>query len=100
MSSPDAPGAAPNASGDDDESVYASLRAGAGGFLVKDMALDDLLAAIRVVTARDALIAPGVTRRLIADFAGCAPQTPPSVHQAPAGRLDLLTSVVPATSLR
>ncbi|MEU6078825.1 response regulator transcription factor [Micromonospora sp. NPDC047074] len=54
---------------DDDEHVHAALRAGASGFLVKDMALDDILAAIRVVAAGDALIAPGVTRRLIAEFA-------------------------------
>jgi DNA-binding NarL/FixJ family response regulator len=54
---------------DDDESVYASLRAGASGFLVKDMALDDILTAIRVVAAGDALIAPSVTRRLIEEFA-------------------------------
>ncbi|MEU4093278.1 response regulator transcription factor [Streptomyces sp. NPDC026673] len=54
---------------DDDECVYGALRAGASGFLVKDMALEDILAAVRVVAAGDALIAPGVTRRLIADFA-------------------------------
>ncbi|GAB3181044.1 LuxR family two component transcriptional regulator [Micromonospora palomenae] len=53
---------------DDDEHVHAALRAGASGFLVKDMALDDILGAIRVVAAGDALIAPGVTRRLIAEF--------------------------------
>ncbi|MDX6517132.1 MAG: hypothetical protein QOH73_2798, partial [Gaiellaceae bacterium] len=50
--------------------VYAALRAGASGFLVKDMALEDILAAIRVVAAGDALIAPSVTRRLIEEFAG------------------------------
>jgi len=55
---------------DDDDNVYRSLRAGASGFLVKDMALDDILAAIRVVAAGDALIAPSVTRRLIEEFAG------------------------------
>ena len=55
---------------DDDENVYGSLRAGASGFLLKDMALDDILAAVRVVAAGDALIAPSVTRRLIADFTG------------------------------
>jgi DNA-binding NarL/FixJ family response regulator len=55
---------------DDDEYVYAALRAGASGFLVKDMALEDILAAIRVVAAGDAMIAPGVTRRLIEDFVG------------------------------
>jgi DNA-binding NarL/FixJ family response regulator len=55
---------------DDDEYVYGALRAGASGFLVKDMALDDILAAIRVVAAGDGLIAPSVTRRLIKEFAG------------------------------
>jgi DNA-binding NarL/FixJ family response regulator len=53
---------------DEDEHVYGALRAGASGFAVKDMALNDILAAVRVVAAGDALIAPGVTRRLIADF--------------------------------
>jgi DNA-binding NarL/FixJ family response regulator len=55
---------------DEDDHVYGALRAGASGFVVKDMALDDILAAIRVVAAGDALIAPGVTRRLISDFIG------------------------------
>ena len=54
---------------DDDDYVYGALRAKASGFLVKDMALDDILTAIRVVAAGDAIIAPGVTRRLIAQFA-------------------------------
>ncbi|RFS83712.1 DNA-binding response regulator [Actinomadura spongiicola] len=54
---------------DDDEYVYGSLRAGASGFLVKDMALEEILAAIRVVAGGDALIAPSVTRRLIEEFA-------------------------------
>ncbi|GAA2809966.1 response regulator transcription factor [Kitasatospora sp. CM 4170] len=53
---------------DEDDHVHGALRAGASGFVVKDMALDDILAAVRVVAAGDALIAPGVTRRLIADF--------------------------------
>ncbi|HXS66265.1 MAG TPA: response regulator [Streptosporangiaceae bacterium] len=53
---------------DDDDYVYGALHAGASGFLVKDMALDDILAAIRVAAAGDALIAPRVTRRLIAQF--------------------------------
>jgi DNA-binding NarL/FixJ family response regulator len=52
-----------------DEYVYAALRAGASGFLLKDTPAADLLAAIRVVAAGDALLAPGVTRRLIARFA-------------------------------
>lgn len=62
---------------DEDTNVYASLRAGASGFLVKDMPLDDMIAAVRVVAAGDALIAPGVTRRLIAEFAG-RPEPAPS----------------------
>jgi DNA-binding NarL/FixJ family response regulator len=67
---------------DDDDYVYAALRAGASGFLVKDMALDDILAAIRVVAAGDALIAPSVTRRLIAQFAGRpGPPAPPPRRQ-------------------
>ncbi|MGX7672932.1 response regulator [Plantactinospora sp. DSM 117369] len=63
---------------DHDEYVYAALRAGASGFLVKDMALEDILAAIRVVAAGDALIAPTVTRRLIQEFASRPePASPP-----------------------
>lgn len=58
---------------DDDDYVYASLRAGASGFVVKHMALEDILTAIRVVAAGDALLAPGVTRRLIEQFAGLKP---------------------------
>jgi DNA-binding NarL/FixJ family response regulator len=54
---------------DHDDYIYGALRAGASGFLVKDMALDDILAAIRVVAAGDGLIAPSVTRRLIKHFA-------------------------------
>jgi DNA-binding NarL/FixJ family response regulator len=52
-----------------DEYVYEALQAGASGFLLKDTPPADLLAAIRVVAAGDALLAPGVTRRLIAEFA-------------------------------
>ena len=62
---------------DDDDHVYGSLRAGASGFLVKDMALEEILAAIRVVAAGDALIAPSVTRRLIEEFAA-RPRTGPA----------------------
>jgi DNA-binding NarL/FixJ family response regulator len=52
-----------------DDYVYAALRAGASGFLLKDTPPADLLAAIRVIAAGDALLAPAVTRRLIAEFA-------------------------------
>ncbi|MFJ2743356.1 response regulator [Streptomyces sp. NPDC087440] len=61
---------------DDDAYVHGSLRAGASGFVVKDMALEDILAAVRVVAAGDALIAPSVTRRLIAEFAARPAATP------------------------
>jgi DNA-binding NarL/FixJ family response regulator len=52
-----------------DEYVFAALRAGASGFLLKDLRRDDLVHAIRVVAAGDALLAPSVTRRLVADLA-------------------------------
>ena len=52
-----------------DEYVYNALRAGAGGFLVKDTEPDELLRAVRAVVDGDALLSPGVTRRLIAEFA-------------------------------
>jgi DNA-binding NarL/FixJ family response regulator len=54
---------------DVDEYVYGALQAGASGFLLKDSAPEDLLAAVRVVAAGEALLAPSVTRRLIAEFA-------------------------------
>ncbi|MFJ5924909.1 response regulator [Kitasatospora sp. NPDC092948] len=80
---------------DDDENVYAALRAGASGFLVKDMALVDILAAIRVVAAGDALIAPSVTRRLIADLTDRpAPAAPKRSLPGITGReLEVLTLV-------
>ncbi|MEU1706142.1 response regulator transcription factor [Streptomyces sp. NPDC005706] len=51
-----------------DEYVYQALRAGASGFLLKDASADQLAEAVRVVAAGDALLAPGITRRLIAEF--------------------------------
>lgn len=73
---------------DDDAYVYGALRAGASGFLVKDMALEDILAAIRVVAAGDGLIAPSVTRRLIEEFAARPEQVPPSRPRAAEGITD------------
>lgn len=52
-----------------DDYVYRALRAGASGFLLKDTAPEELLAAIRTLAAGDALLAPSVTRRLIREFA-------------------------------
>ncbi|MEU0274764.1 response regulator transcription factor [Streptomyces sp. NPDC006307] len=58
---------------DVDDYVYEALRAGASGFLLKDAPPADLIAAVRVVAAGEALLAPSVTRRLIADFAATRP---------------------------
>src|SRR5947199_1614482 len=52
-----------------DDYVYEALRTGASGFLLKDAPAADLINAVRVVAAGDALLAPSVTRRLIGDFA-------------------------------
>jgi DNA-binding NarL/FixJ family response regulator len=70
-----------------DEYVYAALRAGASGFLLKDALADDLLAAVRTVASGEAVTSPSVTRRLIAHFVGDAP-TPTD----PSGRLATLTT--------
>ncbi|MFF9814329.1 response regulator [Streptomyces sp. NPDC014006] len=61
-----------------DEYVYDALRSGAAGFLLKDASADQLAEAVRVVAAGDALLAPGITRRLITEFARLneAPRAP------------------------
>ncbi|MFD5125911.1 response regulator [Streptomyces sp. NPDC058385] len=56
-----------------DEYVYAALRAGASGFLLKDARPEELLAGIRAVAAGDAVIAPALTRRLLYEFARLVP---------------------------
>ena len=70
-----------------DEYVYEALRAGASGFLLKDVPPEQLAAGIRVVAQGDALLAPSITRRLIQEFAAASP-TPP----APPPGLDELTA--------
>jgi DNA-binding NarL/FixJ family response regulator len=60
-----------------DDYVYEALRAGASGFLLKDATTAELVHAVRVVAAGDALLAPSVTRRLIADFARQHRDRPP-----------------------
>jgi DNA-binding NarL/FixJ family response regulator len=60
-----------------DDYVYQALRAGASGFLLKDATAAELVNAVRVVAAGDALLAPSVTRRLIADFARQPHPDPP-----------------------
>ncbi len=62
-----------------DEYVFGALRAGASGFLLKGGAPADLLAAIRIVAAGDALLAPSVTRRLIETYAAAPPVEPADV---------------------
>jgi DNA-binding NarL/FixJ family response regulator len=64
-----------------DDYVYEALRAGASGFLLKDASARELSDAVRVVAQGDALLAPGVTRRLIAEFARMgAPRGPDGRH--------------------
>jgi DNA-binding NarL/FixJ family response regulator len=68
-----------------DEYVFEAIRSGAAGFLVKDTEPEELLRAVRAVVAGDALLSPGVTRRLIAEFAAR------SKEPAAAGALTRLT---------
>jgi DNA-binding NarL/FixJ family response regulator len=67
-----------------DEYVFAALRAGASGFLLKDTPPGDLLDAIRVVAAGDALLSPSITRQLIGEFAR---QPDPAPRPRPIGEL-------------
>jgi len=72
-----------------DEYVFAALRAGASGFLLKDIEPDDLRQAVRVVAAGQALLSPSVTRRLIAEFVARPAADPPD--PATRAALDHLT---------
>ncbi|MEY9927915.1 DNA-binding NarL/FixJ family response regulator [Catenulispora sp. GP43] len=76
---------------DVDEYVYDALYAGASGFLLKDVRRDDLVHAVRVVAAGDSLLAPSVTRRLIADVTSRRPARAGEPAAAPSARLDALT---------
>jgi DNA-binding NarL/FixJ family response regulator len=69
-----------------DEYIFDALRFGASGFVLKDTPPDEVLAAIRVIAQGDSLLAPSVTRRLIAEFASRPADQPPE-----SGRLDSLT---------
>lgn len=68
-----------------DDNIFAALRAGASGFLVKDSGAAELLHAVRVVTRGDSLLSPSVTRRLVAEVAS----RPVADHRPP--QLDVLT---------
>ncbi|MBE3001986.1 response regulator transcription factor [Nocardiopsis sp. HNM0947] len=73
-----------------DEYVYAALRAGAGGFFLKDAPAADLLSAVRAVHSGDAVVAPSATRRLLDRFVGHLPEGDDAAAGGPA-RLEALT---------
>jgi DNA-binding NarL/FixJ family response regulator len=75
-----------------DQYVYEALRAGASGFLLKDAAADELIHALHVVAAGEALLAPSVTRRLIADYARRPPMRaqPAALSELTARELEVL----------
>jgi DNA-binding NarL/FixJ family response regulator len=73
---------------DIDDYVHEALRAGASGFLLKHATAAELVHAVKVVAAGDALLAPSVTRRLIAQFT----RTPQAANTPPPAALEVLTS--------
>jgi DNA-binding NarL/FixJ family response regulator len=88
-----------------DEYAYAGLRAGASGFLLKDVPPNDLLSAIRAVASGDAVVAPAVTRRLLDAFLphlpdpGRGPEAlPPEVKELTAREREILTEVAAGLS--
>lgn len=72
-----------------DEYVFAALKAGASGFLLKDARPEELLSAIRDVAQGDAVVAPSATRRLLTHVVRALPGSPPQLHQ---GKVELLTA--------
>jgi DNA-binding NarL/FixJ family response regulator len=78
-----------------DEYVYEALRAGASGFLLKDTPPEELVESIRTVAAGDALLSPGVTCRIVAEFAGTpsADDRPPEIDELTPEELELLRDV-------
>jgi DNA-binding NarL/FixJ family response regulator len=77
-----------------DQYVYDALRAGASGFLLKDAPATQLVDAIRVVAAGDALLAPAITRRMIAEFARRPlPQDEPALDQLTTREREVLTLI-------
>jgi DNA-binding NarL/FixJ family response regulator len=82
------------------EYVYDALRAGASGFLLKDVLPEQLVAAVRVVAAGDGLIAPTITKRLIEQFARTAPPSagPAALDELTPREIEVLTLVARALS--
>jgi DNA-binding NarL/FixJ family response regulator len=86
---------------DEDEQVWAALRAGASGFLLKEMESTELVAAIRAAARGDSLLAPGPTRRLLERFLRTAPggdATPPALSGLSARETEVLTLMGQALS--
>jgi DNA-binding NarL/FixJ family response regulator len=87
---------------DMDEYVYDALRAGASGFLLKDVPPEQLVAGIRAVAQGDALLAPSVTRRVIEEFVQRPPSSvrtvPPEVEELTARELEVLKLVAKGLS--
>jgi DNA-binding NarL/FixJ family response regulator len=86
---------------DVDEYVFAALRAGASGFLLKDVRPAELVDAVRVVARGEALLAPTVTRRLLDRFAGTLPDTtarPPDLDELTERETEVLRLVALALS--
>ncbi|MFZ2016507.1 MAG: response regulator transcription factor [Nocardioides sp.] len=77
---------------DIDEYVYNALQAGASGFLLKDLAARQMVTAVRTVSAGDALLAPSITRRLIAEFVS-PPNRAPGLDSLTPRELDVLKLV-------
>lgn len=81
-----------------DEYVYEALAAGASGFLLKDVPPEELIRGVRLVAAGDALLAPSVTRRLIAEFARRPRRIPPEAQPLTARELEVLALVARGNS--
>jgi len=83
-----------------DEYVYDALRAGASGFLLKHSSPDELTAAVRIVAAGDALLAPSITRRLVEDFARVQPVLPATAGSLTPRETDVLRLIARGQSNR
>ena len=83
---------------DVDEYVFEALRAGACGFLLKDVAANQLAAGVRMVAAGDALLAPSITRRLIEEFAVSRPRTPEQVKELTPREMEIFLLVAKGMS--
>jgi DNA-binding NarL/FixJ family response regulator len=76
-----------------DEYVYDALRAGASGFLIKDLPAAQLVAGVRTAADGDALLAPAITRRLIEQFAAPPPEPPPGLDDLTPRELEIMRHV-------